>query len=207
MFSDYFKNIGNLDSSKYYATNALNIHEALGNKPMIANDIFRISELHMIEGNTELAMEYADNALGIANESNNEMILYSVYSLKWNIYFQQKNYAQAMDDKVSEWYNWFIKSKMDISLDAMSTYLVCLKKLDRNYDLSRLETLMKETPERKYGHVANYRLFQLYEENKYLKNAYDEIMDLKSNLDKKTGDKFINYPLEREIIEVYQSIS
>jgi len=32
-------------------------------------------------------------------------------------------------------------------------------------------------------------------------------MDLKSNLDKKTGDKFINYPLESEIIEAYQSIS
>ena len=206
-FSDYFKHIGDLDSSMYYATNALNIHESLGNKPLIANDIFRIGQLHLIEGNTELAMEYADNALGIANETNNDMILYSIYSLKWNIYFQQKNYAQAMDDKVSEWYNWYTNSKMYITLDAMSTYLVCLKKLDRDYDLSRLETLMKETPERKYGYVTNYRLFQLYEKNTYLKNAYDEIMDLKSNLDKKTGDKFINYPLESEIIEAYQSIS
>ena len=193
--------------SENYATNALNIHETLGNKPLIANDIFKISELYMIEGNTELALEYADNALEIAKEINNDMILYSIYSLKWNIYFQQKNYAQAMDDKVSEWYNWYTNSKMDISLDAISTYLVCLKKLNRAYNLSQLETLMKETPERKYGYVTNYRLFQLYEENTYLKNAYDEIMDLKSNLDKKTGDKFINYPLESEIIEAYQSIS
>ena len=66
----------------------------------------------MIEGNTELAMEYADNALGIAKI--NDMILYSIYSLKWNIYFQQNNYAQAMDDKVSEWYNWYTNSKMYI---------------------------------------------------------------------------------------------
>ena len=206
-FSDYFKQIGNMDSSMYYATNALNIHESLGNKPLIAIDIYRIGQLHLVGGNTELALEYADNALGIANETSNERVFYSILPLKWSIYFQQKNYAKAMDDNVSEWYNWFINSKMHIPLDAMSTYLVCLKKLNRDYDLSRLETLMKETPERKYGYVTNYRLFQLYEKNTYLKNAYDEIMDLKSNLDKKTGKKFISYPLESEIIEAYQSIS
>ena len=66
---------------------------------------------------------------------------------------------------------------------------------------------MKETPERKYGYELNYRLYQLYDDRSYLKSSYEKIMDLKSKLDKKTGDKFINYPLESEIIEAYQSIS
>ena len=41
----------------------------------------------------------------------------------------------------------------------------------------------------------------------FLKSAYDEILDLKSNLDDKTGEKFIAYPLQKEIITTYQNIS
>ena len=48
---------------------------------------------------------------------------------------------------------------------------------------------MKETPERKYGYELNYRLYQLYDDRSYLKRSYEKIMDLKSKLDKKTGDK------------------
>jgi hypothetical protein len=152
-----------------------------------------------------------EKAMAIAKETKDDMALHQLYGLKGFIYFQQKNYAQAMDGNMSEWYNWYTDNKTDIfvisSIESMSTYLVCLKKLNRDYDLSQLEKLMKEKPERKYGYVTNYRLYQIYEENTFLKNAYDEIIKVKSNLDKRTGDKFINYPLESEIVKVYRSIS
>ena len=50
-------------------------------------------------------------------------------------------------------------------------------------------------------------LYQIFEDPEYLKSAYDQIMDLKSNLDDKTGEKFIAYPIQKEIITKYQSIS
>ena len=133
---------------------------------------------------------------------------YHYYHLgKGLIYFQQKDYAQAMDGNMSKWYKWFTENGKDISLREMAIYLCCLKKLNRDYDLSRLETLMKETPERKYHYKLNYMLYQLYDDRSYLKSSYEKIMDIKSKLDDKTGEKFINYPLESEIVKVYQSIS
>ena len=126
---------------------------------------------------------------------------------KGYIYFQQKEYAQAMDGNLSKWYEWFTENEKDISLRDMSIYLVCLKKLGRDVNLSQLEILMEETPERKYGYELNYRLYQLYDDRSYLKSSYEKIMDIKSKLDDKTGEKFINYPLESEIVKVYQSIS
>ena len=101
-----------------------------------------------------------------------------------------------------------VTMKLDLfTFRHMSIYLVCLKKLNRDYDLSRLETLMKETPEWKYHYELNYMLYQLYDDRSYLKSSYEKIMDLKSKLDDKTGEKFINYILKREIVMVYQSIS
>ena len=81
------------------------------------------------------------------------------------------------------------------------------KKLGRDVNFSQIEKLMKEKPDRKYGYELNYRLYQLYNDRSYLKSSYEEIMDIKSKLDDKTGEKFINYPLESEIVNVYKSIS
>ena len=72
---------------------------------------------------------------------------------------------------------------------------------------SDLETFANAGDSSILGYELNYFLYQLYDDRSYLKSSYEKIMDLKSKLDKKTGEKFINYPLESEIIETYQSIS
>ena len=142
---------------------------------------------------------------------------YSLYKFNHSFYFGSRQLIFAFVGLVaagiillspmSKWYEWFTENEKDISLRDMSIYLVCLKKLGRDVNLSQLEILMEETPERKYGYELNYRLYQLYDDRSYLKSSYEKIMDIKSKLDDKTGEKFINYPLESEIVKVYQSIS
>ena len=176
--------------------------------------------LYLQKGNTESAMDHLDQSMAISKELKDDMRSNFYHFGKGLIYFNQKDYAQAMDGNMSKWYEWYTDNEKDLLKDGlllnetivqilrdMSIYLVCLKKLGRDVNFSQLEKLMKEIPERKYGYELNYRLYQLYDDRSYLKSSYEKIMDIKSKLDNKTGEKFINYPLESEIVEVYRSIS
>ena len=191
----------------HYIKESFKIHEELGNKSQILENVSFMAGFDLQKGDTESAMGHMDQAMAISKEIKDDMRYHYYHFGKALIYFQQKDYAQAMDGNMSKWYEWFTENGKDISLEDLSIYLVCLKKLGRIVNLSKLEKLMKEKPERKYGYELNYRLYQLYDDRSYLKSSYDKIMELKSKLDHKTGEKFINYPLESEIIKVYQSIS
>ena len=207
MIANHFLQTGDLDSSMHYIKESFKIHEELGNKSQILQNISFIAGLNLQKGDTESAMGHLDQSMDIAKEIKDDMRYHFYHFGKGLNYFQQKDYAQAMDGNMSKWYEWFTENGKDISLRDMSIYLVCLKKLGRDVNLSQLEKLMKETPERKYGYELNYMLYQLYDDRAYLKSSYEKVMDIKSKLDNKTGEKFINYPLESEIVKVYRSIS
>ncbi|MEL1235639.1 MAG: adenylate/guanylate cyclase domain-containing protein [Candidatus Neomarinimicrobiota bacterium] len=207
LIANHFQETGDLDSAMHYIKESFMIHEELGNKSQILQNVSFMAGLYLQKGNIELAMDQTDQAMAISKEINDDMRYHYYHLGKGLIYFQQKDYAQAMDGNMSKWYKWFTENGKDISLREMAIYLCCLKKLNRDYDLSRLETLMKETPERKYHYKLNYMLYQLYDDRSYLKSSYEKIMDIKSKLDDKTGEEFINYPLESEIVNVYKSIS
>ena len=205
--ANHFWETGDLDSAMHYIKESFKIHEELGNKSQILENVSFMAGFDLQKGDTESAMGHIDQAMAISKEIKDDMRYHYYHFGKALIYFQQKDYAQAMDGNMSKWYEWFTENGKDISLEDLSIYLVCLKKLGRIVNLSKLEKLMKEKPERKYGYELNYRLYQLYDDRSYLKSSYEKIMDIKSKLDNKTGEKFINYPLESEIVKVYQSIS
>jgi len=207
MIANHFQETGDLDSAMHYIKESFKIHDELGNKSQILQNISFMAGLDLQKGDTESAMDHLDQSMAIAKEIKDDMRSNFYHFGKGLIYFQQKDYALAMDGNMSKWYKWYTENEKDISLLDMSVYLVCLKKLDRDVNLTQLEKLMKEKPERKYGYELNYRLYQLYDDRSYLKSSYEKIMDIKSKLDDKTGEKFINYPLESEIVEVYRSIS
>ncbi len=207
MIANHFQETGDLDSAMHYIKESFKIHDELGNKSQILQNISFMAGLDLQKGDTESAMDHLDQSMAIAKEIKDDMRSNFYHFGRGLIYFQQKDYALAMDGNMSKWYKWYTENEKDISLLDMSVYLVCLKKLDRDVNLTQLEKLMEEKPERKYGYELNYRLYQLYDDRSYLKSSYEKIMDIKSKLDDKTGEKFINYPLESEIVEVYKSIS
>ena len=207
MIANHFQETGDLDSAMHYIKESFKIHNDLGNKSQVLKNISFMAGLDLQKGDTELAMDQLDQAMAIAKEIKDDMSYNFYHFGRGLIYFNQKDYAQAMDGNMSMWYEWYTENEKNISLRDMSIYLVCLKKLGRDVNFSQLEILMEETPERKYGYELNYRLYQLYDDRSYLKSSYEKIMDIKSKLDDKTGEKFINYPLESEIVKVYQSIS
>ena len=220
LLANHFQEVGNLDSSMYYIKRALKIHKELGNKNEILQNLGFIAGVYLQMGNTEYAMDHLDQAMAIAKEIEDD-ISFNFYCFgRGYIHFRKKDYAQAMDGNMSKWYEWYTDNEKDLLKDGlllnetivqilrdMSIYLVCLKKLGRDVNFSQLEKLMKEIPEPKYGYELNYRLYQLYDDRSYLKSSYEKIMELKSKLEKQTGENFINYDLEKEIIKAFESIS
>ena len=85
----------------------------------------------------------------------------------------------------------------------MSNYLFCLKALGKEYDLSELNKLIQTTPEYKSDFITDYSLYIVLGDTKYLKNAYDRIMALRSNLEPGASEKFINYPIIKKILNAY----
>ena len=114
-------------------------------------------------------------------------------------HYANGDYEIAMNEYFEDSYNWLKKNSKDDGLFDMVVYYSCLKKLNREYDASNLVSLIEDTPKDKISFETNYRLYQIFDDSEYLKSAYDEIMDLKSNLDDKTGEKFecISYPNKR----------
>ena len=50
-------------------------------------------------------------------------------------------------------------------------------------------------------YVGNYYLFKLLGERSYLKNAFDQVMKDKSDLEPEVAEKYIKYPIVKEIIK------
>ena len=127
MIANHFLETGDLDSATHYIKESFKIHEELGNKSQILQNVSFLAGLYLQKGNTELAMDQLDQAMAIAKEINDDMRYHYYHLGKGLIYFQQKDYAHAMDGNMSKWYEWFTENEKDISLSDMSIYLVCQK--------------------------------------------------------------------------------
>ena len=198
---------GDLDSAKIYSNRAFEIVEQRGfNRQIIANMNQR-SQINLHLGETNAAIQLANKALLLAKNRDMKVQIHKTKFLIGMFHYANGDYEIAMNEYFEDSYNWLKKNSKDDGLFDMAVYYSCLKKLNREYDASNLVSLIEETPKDKISFETNYRLYQILDDSEYLKRSYEEIMDLKSNLDDKTGDKFIAYPLQKEIITTYQSIS
>ena len=91
----------------------------------------------------------------------------------------------------------------DLDLFNTSIYFLCLKELKRDYDIADLEKLIEKEKE-SIKYINNYYLYKLLGERSYLQNAYDQVMKKKSNLEAEVAEKYINYPIVKEIIKEWE---
>ena len=90
----------------------------------------------------------------------------------------------------------------DLGLFETSIYFLCLKELNREYDLSEFHKLIEE--EEDIGWSSNYYIYKLLGERSYIKDAYDKVIKLHSNLEPEVAEKFIDYPLVKAVIEEWK---
>ena len=66
------------------------------------------------KGDTESSMGHLDRSMDIAKEIKDDMRYHYYHFGKGLIYFQQKDYNQAMS-ATRVWYEWFTENEKDIS--------------------------------------------------------------------------------------------
>ena len=72
------------------------------------------------------------------------------------------------------------------------------------YDIKSVKEIIKEV---KYIEFEfEYRLFQLIEDESYLKKAYNQIQEKVNVMDDELKEEFLSYPIPKQIIEEYNKV-
>ena len=133
--------------------------------------------------------------------NNNERILLNQF-MTGVIHYMRQEYKTAMDKYMEPAILSLKELDEDLGLFGTSIYFLCLKELNREYDLSEFHKLIEE--EEDIGWSSNYYIYKLLGERSYIKDAYDKVIKLHSNLEPEVAEKFINYPLVKAVIEEWK---
>ena len=194
---------GDIDSSIVYLNRAMEIHQELGNKSMIGPLYFELSANYVTKGDIDYSLEMIKKSSALLNEVNDTI------RIPWNqlytgfIYFLKQEYKTAVDEYMEPAIAAIKGRDEDLDLFHTSLYLLCLKKLKREYDIVDLKKLIEKEKD-DIDYVGNYYLFKLLGERPYLKNAFDQVMKDKSDLEPEVAEKYINYPIVKEIIKEWE---
>ena len=79
------------------------------------------------------------------------------------------------------------------------------KQLGKDYDVNEIHRLIKDIEDIEFE--LNLRLYELLEESSYLKTAYNQVQEKVSAIEKELGEKFLSYPIPKQIIEEWEKVS
>ena len=83
------------------------------------------------------------------------------------------------------------------------TYLYLIyRKLGKGFDEKEIYSLIADAED--IGYSTNYRLYQLLDDNNYLKKAYNQIQEEADEMQDKLKEFFLNDPMPKEIIEEWE---
>ena len=130
-----------------------------------------------------------------------ENIIYTLVSLGINRY-NDKKYENALDYlEKSQSMQKEIESK---SIELMTVLYLNLsyKYFGQKYDLTMIQELIEETENISYR--TNFRLYELLEDRTYLETAYNQIQDKADAMADDQKEKFLNYPIPKNILEEWK---
>ena len=194
---------GHVDSAATYLDMASEINNIIGNKPLECELLIAKHSANFLKGEESIA--FLEKSASIAKEISADEIYLETQAEIGYLHLYNQKYEKALEN-IKPWIDWLIKNDTEISLDDMANYLFCYKELGKEYDLSDLNELIEKTPDYKISYGTNYSLYKLLEDTKYLKNAFDLIIKLKSNLEPEVSETFIEYPMINEIVQSYKNI-
>ena len=100
------------------------------------------------------------------------------------------------------------ETKLDthhISLLTNTYSALCNKKLGKKYDDSIIKQLIDKTPYIPY--YIHYLIYKLIEDQSNLETAFNQVQDQKSAMEKELAEKFLNYPIPKQIVEEWEKLN
>jgi tetratricopeptide (TPR) repeat protein len=193
---------GDLDSAITYINLAIDIIRGLGNNFMVVPLYFDLGLYYVIKGDIDTGLELFNRSKSLAEEINDSTYVAWYPEMFGFVNYKKNDFKSA----ASEFENAIalLKNK-DKELDLLpnTVYFLCLRELNREYDLPKIRKLIEEEGEG-LGWTDSYYVYKLLGERLYLKDAYDKVTKLKSDLEPEVAEKFMNIPDVKEIIKEWK---
>ena len=195
---------GDYEKALEYYDRALEQAEELGNKNGMGLILANIGLVHANKGDYDKALEYYSRSLAIQEELGGKRGMgYSLNSIGI-VHYNRGEYNRAVESLEKS-----LATQKEIGLKELelvtTTYLyLCYRHLSRDYDEQDIHSLIKETENIEFD--LNFRLYQLLEDKSYLEKAYKQIQEKVDAMDDELKEKFLNYPIPKQIIEEYNRV-
>ena len=188
----------------YGRTNA--IKEDLGDKTGMGTSWANIGLVHNTRGDYDKALDYYARSLTRQEELGDKRAMGIILS---NIGIAHANRGDS--GKALEHLEKSLTIQKEIGLGAnyliwVTLYLyLTYKQLAKDYDINEIHNLIKEASNIQFG--LNLGLYQLLEEESYLENAYNQLQEKASSMEKELAEKFLSYPIPKAIAEEWEKLN
>ena len=198
----------------YCKSNA--IKEELGDKPGMGYSLGNIGVAHTNRGDSDKALDYYSRSLTIQEERDDK---FGIAIMLNHIGTVHANRGDS--DKALKCLEKSLAIQKEIGLGA--NYLIqvtCFlyltyKQLSIDYDINEIHSLIKENKNIQFEvnlalyhqFEVNLALYQLLEESSYLETAYNQVQKKVDSMDEKLKEKFLNYPIPKQILEEWSKIN
>ena len=187
------------------------IREELKDTTNISSQINRIGFVHFWTGEYDKALEYYEKSFSIRNEIGNNYLItnslnsFGIYYCLLGEYKKSASYLEKSIKLMQE------EKKGDYEKNwSVLTYLyLSYKGLGEEYDVEEIPSLLEDIniEDFDYNHILIFALYQLLEDNSFLERSYNTIRGKTKWLDDEKVEKFLNYPIPKQIIEEWEKIN
>lgn len=199
-------NKGDYDRALNYYGRTNAIKEELGDKPGMGTSWANIGLVHNTRGDYDKALDCYARSLTIQEELGDKRVMGIILS---NIGIAHANRGDS--GKALEHLEKSLTIQKEIGLGAnyliwVTLYLyLTYKQLAKDYDINEIHSLIKEASNIQFG--LNLGLYQLLEESSYLENAYNQLQEKASSMEKELAEKFLSYPIPKAIAEEWEKLN
>ena len=199
-------NKGDYDRALDYYGRSNAIKEELGDKTGMGTSWANIGLVHNTRGDYDKALDYYARSLTIQEELGDKRAMGIILS---NIGIAHANRGDS--GKALEHLEKSLTIQKEIGLGAnyliwVTLYLyLTYKQLAKDYDINEIHNLIKEASNIQF--VLNLGLYQLLEESSYLENAYNQLQEKASSMEKELAEKFLSYPIPKAIAKEWEKLN
>ena len=156
-------------------------------------------------GEFDKAMDMLDRLEKKLQDSVGDIWKSSVSYIKASCEFSRGNYDTSKQLFLKVINELELKNNKKNLLDNFAYYSLSLKKLDQDFDKLKLYEIIEEN-EDEINYELNLRLYELLGEESYLIKAYNQILSLSKQMDADNKDKFLNYHIQKNIMNNYERL-
>tara|TARA_B000000460_G_C21299850_1_gene299649 strand:- start:44 stop:610 length:567 start_codon:yes stop_codon:yes gene_type:complete len=182
------------------------IQEKLGNKEFMYGALQYIGWAYFTMGIYDKSLETYGMMLPIAKELQDKELMALIYQNISVNQFYNENYIKALEAlEMTAQLQLEIVNVVDVP--TIIYHLLTKKILGKEYSTKEIITLIKDEKNVRNYYIDYFGLYQLLEDRAYLEKAQNDIQKKADAMEDKFKEKYLNYPIQKQIIDEWERLS